>query len=81
MKKLLIFTVLLVLSTLVAAHAEILSLPSSLSIIEEEAFYGDESLDTVVLPEGVKEIKAGAFAGSSVSSINLPTTVSWGRFS
>lgn len=58
-----------------AAQADTLTLPSSLTVIEEEAFYGNKSLDAVVLPEGITEIKAGAFAGSSLSSINLPTTI------
>ena len=74
MKKLLTILSILLLAATVA-HADTLTLPSSLTIIEEEAFYADTSLDTVILPEGITEIKAGAFAGSSLSSINLPTTL------
>lgn len=52
-----------------------LTLPSDLKIIEEEAFYGDKSLDKVVLPDGVKAIGRNAFANSSIKSINLPSSI------
>lgn len=72
-KLLAIFSLLLLAATV--AHADTLTLPSSLTVIEEEAFYGDEALDKVVLPEGLTEIRAGAFIGSSVTAINLPATL------
>jgi len=64
------------LSLGVSAYASTLILPSSLFAIEEEAFYGDTSLDKVVLPETVKEIGARAFAESSLNEIRLPESLS-----
>lgn len=58
-----------------AAYAEELVLPSDLLAIEEQAFYGDSSLDTVVLPEGIQTIGRRAFAHSSIKEINLPRSL------
>lgn len=52
-----------------------LDIPDNVLIIEQMAFYGDSSLDVVVLPEGVKEIREKAFAESSVRKINLPASL------
>ena len=41
-------------------------LPSSVTIIEKEAFYGDESIHSVVLPGTIKEIHSLAFANCSL---------------
>ena len=75
MKKILILVTALFLICTAAACADTLTLPASLTVIEEEAFFGNTSLDEVVLPEGLTEIRADAFAGSSLSSINLPSTL------
>lgn len=59
-----------------AAYAEsVLELPSSIVHIEKEAFYGAESIDRVILPKGIRTIGRGAFANSSVKSINLPSSI------
>lgn len=55
-----------------AAFAEDLVLPSELARIEEQAFYGDTSLDGVILPDGLESIGSKAFAFSSLKVINLP---------
>ena len=55
--------------------ADVLNIPESVTVIEEEAFFGDTSMDEVVLPEGVEKICKRAFAESSVSSINLPDSL------
>ena len=55
--------------------AATLTLPANLRAIEAEAFCGDTSLDEVVLPEGLETIGSRAFAGSSVSVINLPDSI------
>ena len=52
-----------------------LILPASLGIIDEEAFFGDTSLDEVVLPASLERINAKAFAGSAVRRINLPASL------
>jgi len=65
---------------LLSASAEarsVLTLPASLSVIEEEAFMGLQSVGEVVVPDGVKEIHSRAFADSSVEVINLPASVSY----
>ena len=49
-----------------------LQLPQRLTEIEEEAFYGDSSLDYVIVPEGVHRIGERAFANSSVQTGYLP---------
>ena len=58
------------------ASAATLTLPAAVKEIEEEAFYGDSSLDEVVLPEGIEKIGARAFAGSSIRRIFLPASLS-----
>ena len=55
--------------------ADTLTLPTALEAIEEEAFYGDESLDEVVVPYGTTSIGPRAFAYSGVRRITIPDTV------
>ena len=55
-----------------SAAADELVLPSDVKEIREEAFMGDTSLDTVVLPEGITYIGDDAFSNSSLSKINIP---------
>lgn len=57
------------------AQAAVLQLPSGVKTIEAEAFYGDTSLDEVVLPEGLTAIGSRAFADSSLTGINLPASL------
>jgi len=59
------------------ALAAVLTLPSSTQVIGEQAFYGVTSLDEVVVPEGATEIQSGAFAHSSLNSIELPESLSY----
>ena len=59
-----------------AAGAEkVLKWPSGTKTVGEKMFYGDTSLQTVYLPEGVDEICSQAFAYSSVQEIHLPKTI------
>ena len=58
-----------------AARAGTLTFPAPVRSIGEEAFCGDRLLDTVVLPEGVEEIGARAFADSSLTLIRLPASL------
>ena len=51
------------------------SLPTGLRELGEASFQGDTSLDSVVVPEGVSEIPAYAFAASSLKDIYLPESV------
>ena len=57
------------------AFAETITLPAALEEIGEEAFYGDESLDEVVVPYGATAIGPRAFAYSGVKRITIPDTV------
>lgn len=48
-----------------------------MTIIEPEAFYGDTSLDELVLPNGIKRIEGLAFSTSSLNAINLPASLEY----
>jgi len=60
-----------------AGLAETLTLPADLMMVEAEAFMGDASLKTVVLPDGLQTIQTKAFAGSGVTDVNLPDTLTF----
>ena len=68
MKKVLWFLFIVVVLTALScfAFASDLKLPAGLKRIEEQAFYGDTSLDTVTIQEGTEVISSKAFANSSV---------------
>ena len=78
-----LFVILLVLAMLLTnngmtALAEaVLNMPAALQIIDEEAFYGSTSIDKVVLSDKVTEIRARAFANSTLSEINLPDSITF----
>ena len=60
------------------AYADsVLELPASVKLIEDGAFYGDRALGTVVLPDGITEIRSRAFADSSVREMNLPASLNF----
>ena len=73
----LIFVLLLTNSGITALADSVLTMPAALQIIEEEAFYGSTSIDKVVLPDNVKEIREKAFANSTLSEINLPGSITF----
>lgn len=78
MKRSCLFTLLTVLLCLcLCAHADeaCLTIPAGTTVIETEAFYGDSSIQTVVLPEGVLTIGPRAFADSGVTKVNLPESL------
>ncbi len=62
------------------AGADRLVVPSSVSAVEEAAFYGDGNLDEVVLPEGLLSIEKLAFARSRINSLNLPRSLEYPGF-
>ncbi len=51
------------------------SVPASVTAIAPRAFYEQAHLEEVVLPEGLREIKAQAFRESSLRRIELPASV------
>jgi len=71
-------TLILCLMIVFSASADTnsrLVLPADLSIIEAEAFEGVSGIGEVVLPEGITTIGAAAFANSSITTINLPASL------
>ncbi len=66
---------LVMLAAVITANAEVMRLPSELKRIDTEAFAGTKSVDKVIVPDGVLEIRAGAFAESSVNEIVLPGSI------
>ena len=73
MKK--IFVALCLMMVCSAAMADTLTLPESLTEIKDKAFYGDTSLEVVVVPSGVKRIGKQAFAKSSLKEITYPAGI------
>lgn len=63
--------------TPVRAAAGVITWPAGAKIIESRTFYGDQSLDSVVIPENVEEIHSEAFADSSLREITLPSTITF----
>jgi len=57
------------------AEQAVLRLPAKLNTIEERAFFGAESLERVIVAEGVTEIASLAFANSSLKEISLPASL------
>ncbi len=53
----------------------VLTWPAGVPVVGEQMFYGDTSIETVVLPEGVTGIASKAFAESSLKEIYLPSTL------
>ena len=52
-------------------------LPENVYVVEERAFQGDTSLDSVIIPEGCTQIGDYAFANSSITSIYLPESLTY----
>ena len=75
MRRCLFFACLLL--TLLICRAETLTLPPSVTDIEEEAFYGVAALTDVAFPDGVKRIGARAFADTSIETVSLPDSVAF----
>ena len=57
------------------ALAGTLILPAGLTAVQDEAFFGDASLDIAVLPDGLQAIGSKAFAESGLTAVNLPDTL------
>lgn len=59
------------------AFADTLKLPEQLTVISDEAFAGDLSLDVIDVPWGTERIESGIFTGSGISRIYIPGTVNY----
>ena len=64
--------ILILCLLLPCAMAEAMTLPADLTAIEAEAFAGDASISSVIVPEGTLTIGSRAFADSGLSEITLP---------
>lgn len=77
MKKASVFAAVCLLLVLAAncACASGISIPNNTTVIGKRAFYGDQSITKVELPEGVTQIEEEAFAHTSLESILLPMSL------
>ena len=55
----------------------VLTLPADLEVIQARAFYNAGSIGKVVLPDGIARIESEAFAHSTLSEINLPSSITF----
>ncbi len=75
-RRVLLLCCLLTVALCTAALADdVLTLPANLTVIEEESFAGLDQARTVIVPEGVTNIQARAFADSKLTLVQLPSTV------
>ena len=65
----------LLLAFQISAMAENADLPDDLKEIGEEAFYGDQSITSLTIPDGAETIGARAFAYSGLEQIYIPASV------
>lgn len=77
--RMIVFVCLMLLTLMGAdfAVAGLLTIPENVEVIEEEAFFGDESLEQVILPDGIERIEERAFAESSIHEINFPSSLQY----
>ena len=73
----LVFAMLFADGSMAALADVILTMPTALSIVDVEAFYGATGIDKVVLSDNTTEIRARAFANSTVSEINFPEALTF----
>ena len=72
-----LFTMILslLLAFQISAMAENADLPDDLKEIGEDAFYGDQSITSLTIPDGAETIGARAFAYSGLEQIYIPASV------
>lgn len=68
-------TLLCLLALCQSGLAETLTLPADLTEVEEEAFFGNARLESVLLPDGLQTIGPRAFAGCALKEVSLPATL------
>lgn len=77
LKKLCLALACLLLPGTSATAEKTVTLPDSLTVIEEQAFYGDRSINRVIVPEGVTRIEYAAFANCDLEFISLPESLEY----
>ena len=72
-----LFTMILslLLAFQISAMADNADLPDDLKEIGEEAFYGDQSITSLTIPDGAETIGSRAFAYSGLEQIYIPASV------
>ncbi|MBQ6173491.1 MAG: leucine-rich repeat protein [Clostridia bacterium] len=71
------FAILFVLCLVcAAAHADF-RLPANITVIETEAFMGDDSLTVIAFPESLERIESKAFYGCHLMKITLPNSIEY----
>ena len=58
-----------------AEGSKTITLPTALTQIGARAFYGTDSVEAVIISDGVEVIGEEAFAGSSVTEITIPSSI------
>ena len=76
MKRMLVF-LLIVMMINVNASAVTIRIPENVTVIEEEAFFADHSVEYITLPESLSEIHDRAFIGTGITSIELPDNLTY----
>lgn len=71
-----LLTLVIMLAGCGAVAEDGLVIPAEVTVIEEEAFYRDEGITSVTLPDTVLYIGPRAFAYSGLREINLPASLS-----
>lgn len=69
--------IVLCMLPLAARAQHTLTLPLSSKTIETEAFCGTETIEEIVLPEGIERIERRAFADSAVTAAYLPASLAY----
>ena len=64
----------------VSQVVENFNIPTTVESIEIQCFYMHNNISEITVPEGVKEIKEGAFGYSNLKTINLPSTLESMKF-
>ena len=54
-----------------------ITIPSKIKVIEKSTFGDCYNLNTVILPEGLERIESCAFAGTALSEIDIPDSVTY----
>lgn len=72
-----VIVVFLCLVFILPSLADQIVLPSGTTVVEDGAFFGDQSLTELVLQEGLLRIGSKAFASTSLNSVVLPRSIQY----
>lgn len=72
-----VIAIFLYMALLLPSLADRIVLPSGTTVVEDEAFYCDQSLTELILPEGLLRIGSKAFASTALNSVVLPQSLQY----